>query len=322
MFRKKQKKKGVEDAEGKRLRDILDSMIDGVTILDMNGKIIEVNRSTLLQHGYTTKEEILGKTPAEVFIDKKDIPKFVNTVEKILTGEQVLAEEYQARRKDGTLFTASVNVSLLKDIQGNPKAIIAVHRDITELRESQKKAEEASARSASIIEAIPDSVCISSFNRDIIAVNKTMEELFEIPREKLLSMNTFDLATEEDIAKTSGAVQELVRTGKPQSVEVTGSLGKAKGRPYWMNMALLKDEKGDPISIITVTRDLTEHKQAKEALQKAHDELEKKVGERTEELQEKLNELERFRKATIDREFRIKELREEVERLKEEKGNK
>lgn len=196
MFRKKQKKKGVEDTEGKRLRDILDSMIDGVTILDMNGKIIEINRSTLLQHGYTTKEEILGKTPAEVFIDKKDIPKFVNTVEKILTGEQVLAEEYQARRKDGTLFTASVNVSLLKDIQGNPKAIIAVHRDITE------------------------------------------------------------------------------------------------------------------------------RKQAEEALQKAYDDLEKKVDERTEELWEKLNELERFREATLDREFRIKELQEELERLKEEKGSK
>ncbi|NQU19211.1 HAMP domain-containing protein [bacterium] len=47
--------------------------------------------------------------------------------------------------------------------------------------------------------------------------------------------------------------------------------------------------------------------------------LEKTVGEGTKELKARLEELERFRKATIDREFRMKELQEEIERLKAQK---
>jgi len=41
-----------------------------------------------------------------------------------------------------------------------------------------------------------------------------------------------------------------------------------------------------------------------------------KVSERTKELQVRINELERFHKATVEREFRMKELRDEIERLK------
>jgi len=48
--------------------------------------------------------------------------------------------------------------------------------------------------------------------------------------------------------------------------------------------------------------------------------LENMVEERTKELNGKIKELERFRKATVEREFRMKELRDEIEKLKAEKG--
>jgi len=56
-------------------------------------------------------------------------------------------------------------------------------------------------------------------------------------------------------------------------------------------------------------------KQAEEALQKANDELEAKVRERTKELEEKNAELERMNDVFTGREFRIKELRDRVKEL-------
>lgn len=44
--------------------------------------------------------------------------------------------------------------------------------------------------------------------------------------------------------------------------------------------------------------------------------LEDKVKERTRELRERIDELERFRKATIQKEFRVKELKDEIQDLK------
>ncbi|MEE9566572.1 MAG: response regulator [Desulfobacteria bacterium] len=67
-----------------------------------------------------------------------------------------------------------------------------------------------------------------------------------------------------------------------------------------------------------------ERKQAEEELRKLKDELEIKVAEKTKELQEKVDELERFHDATVDRELRMKELRDKIEELeielKEKKG--
>ena len=51
-------------------------------------------------------------------------------------------------------------------------------------------------------------------------------------------------------------------------------------------------------------------------LEELNRELEKRVEERTEELQEKLEELEKFHKLAVDRELKMIELKEEIERLK------
>ncbi len=62
--------------------------------------------------------------------------------------------------------------------------------------------------------------------------------------------------------------------------------------------------------------EIKHRKQAQQALKSLTDELELKVAKKTHELQERVELLERFQEATIDREFRIKELRDEIEQLK------
>jgi cytochrome c biogenesis protein ResB len=67
---------------------------------------------------------------------------------------------------------------------------------------------------------------------------------------------------------------------------------------------------------VHIAKDISKQKKAEEELRKMHEKSEGDVKERTKELQEKITELERFRKATIDREFRMRELQEEIEKLK------
>ena len=61
---------------------------------------------------------------------------------------------------------------------------------------------------------------------------------------------------------------------------------------------------------------IIETKQAEDELRRLKAHLETEVAEKTRELKERVAELERFRDATIEREFRIKELRDEIARLK------
>jgi len=123
-------------SEKKYLEDIMESMIDGVIIINMEGKIVSINEATISQHGYT-REETIGHTLAEVFFTKEEIPKFGRVIRRLIMGKRKKQQEYLAKRKDGSTFIMSVNFSLLKDSENNPKEIIAVHRDITK----RKKAE-------------------------------------------------------------------------------------------------------------------------------------------------------------------------------------
>ena len=77
-----------------------------------------------------------------------------------------------------------------------------------------------------------------------------------------------------------------------------------------------RDALGNPSKISGVVSDITERKQAEDEIKKHQDHLEELVKERTKNLEGKNKELERFNDLFVDREFRIKELRDEINELK------
>jgi len=83
---------------------------------------------------------------------------------------------------------------------------------------------------------------------------------------------------------------------------------------------MVADLKVSRAKLESYSRDLEKQvKKRTKELEQAKVGLEKTVGEGTKELKARLEELERFRKATIDREFRMKELLDELEKLRAQK---
>lgn len=111
--------------------------------------------------------------------------------------------------------------------------------------------------------------------------------------------------------------QSFVLTSLIAAVATLWSLGYFGDFPYKVL--------GRKIGELQNTSDLLEKERASLAekirertreLELAKESLEEKVKERTKELQEKVSELERFYKAVVGRELKMKELKEELEKLK------
>jgi methyl-accepting chemotaxis protein len=82
------------------------------------------------------------------------------------------------------------------------------------------------------------------------------------------------------------------------------------------------DLKGSRTKLESYSKDLERDVRMRtKEIEAVKNDLERTVDERTKNLQEKLAELEQFRKATVDREFRLEEMRKEVEKLKAEKDS-
>ncbi len=87
------------------------------------------------------------------------------------------------------------------------------------------------------------------------------------------------------------------------------------GKHWYSTKLSLIFEKGEYAGLIAVSRDITEHKEAEEELRQHREHLEELVKVRTADLEEKNIELARFNKLFVGREFRIKELRDEIMEL-------
>jgi len=115
---------------------IIDAMIDGVIIADMQGKITNINRAISRQLGYG-KEETIGKTQGELFLAEKDRSAFSATLKQLLSGKPTGTSEYLVKRKNGTEFPAIINLSILRDIEDRPSQVVTVLRDTTKSKQTE-----------------------------------------------------------------------------------------------------------------------------------------------------------------------------------------
>lgn len=252
-------RKEVEDTlsfERKRLKGILESMVDGVTITDMSGRILSMNKAAAKQFGYTEKE-VVGKTLGEVFLAPEEMSKFVNAVKEMVFGGKTIAEEYIGKRKDGTSFPLSVSLSVLKDDEGNPAATIVIHRDISrrkrneflqnalyQISEASEKAESLDDLYKSVHEIIGSAMPANNF---FIAS-------YDDKKDKL----SFDYFVDEiddyqDFIKPGrGFTAYVLRTGKPLFLDEatekrlleTGEVENVGTRsPIWLGVPLIIEGK-------------------------------------------------------------------------------
>lgn len=118
------------------LQSFMHNTLDGIIIMDLEGRVLEVNRASEFMHGWTN-EEVIGKilpmTPPHL------MEQSLVLHQKVLAGEKVNDYETSSLRKDGSLIHVSVTTSLIKDSQGNNIALIGVQREITAQKNAEKK---------------------------------------------------------------------------------------------------------------------------------------------------------------------------------------
>ena len=123
---------------------LLKSMIDGLCVFDLQGNVIDVNRS-FLEMIDLKREEICGSPLIQVFstmVEPTELEKISLLIKQLVAGTPVEPQEILATTKNGTEITLSLAPSVVMDAQNNPITLFATLRNITE----QKQAEETVKR--------------------------------------------------------------------------------------------------------------------------------------------------------------------------------
>ncbi len=123
----------VVEAERGRLQKVFELAPNAFFILDIRGKIKDVNRQACLSLGYS-RDELLRLNIKELRtgISKNKINDIVRSVTK---GQHTIVEGYH-QRKDGSIFPVEISVGVFEE--RDPSLFLAIVRDISELKQTEQ----------------------------------------------------------------------------------------------------------------------------------------------------------------------------------------
>lgn len=266
---------------------IVMSSEDAIISEGLNGVITSWNPAAERMFGYS-ESEALGKTmsiigPPENPDEYKEI---ISRVKATLTVERF---ETQRKTKDGKIIDIAMTISPIWDENANLIGFSVIDRDITFQKQS-------SQYTRSLIEASLDPLVTISPDGKVTDVNEATVKITGVSRENLIGTDFSDYFTEPEKAREGYQLVFSKGTVTDYPLTIRHSNGKLTDVLY--NASIYKDVKGKVLGVFAAARDITAQKKA-EAL-----------------VLERLAELERFQKLTIDRELKMIELKKEIEELK------
>jgi PAS domain S-box-containing protein len=113
-----------------KLRSIFAASPDSIAATDLNGNIIECNEQTVKMHGYSSKEELIGRNALEL-IAGRDHQKALEGMKKTFEQGYLKNAEYTLLTKDGREFPGELSATLIRDALGKGIGFVAITSDIT-----------------------------------------------------------------------------------------------------------------------------------------------------------------------------------------------
>jgi len=140
IIQKFESEKLLKESEEK-YRMLFESSTDGITSVDMEGRIIDVNNVYLKMLGYS-KEELLKLNFRNITPQKWHEMEDNLIASQLSEGGESIIYEKECIKKDGTIFPINARFWIIKDVQGDPVRIWVIVRDITERKHVEEKLRE------------------------------------------------------------------------------------------------------------------------------------------------------------------------------------
>ena len=152
---------------------------------------------------------------------------------------------------------------------------------------------ESDHRFTALLYNLPEKVFHKDRESVYVSCNRNYAVDFGLEPEQMVGKTDYELFPAEMAAKYRGDDHRIMASGETEEIEESYYTPTGEERIIRTVKAALRDEQGQITGVLGIFSDITERKRAEEKLQRAHDELERRVVERTAELTEANQQLRR-----------------------------
>jgi two-component system, cell cycle sensor histidine kinase and response regulator CckA len=249
-----------------RFRALTRTSADGFWMVDLKGKLLDVNEAYCTMTGYS-KDELLTMAVRDLEIDE-DAPAVESHIQKIARFG-LNRFETRHRRKDGSIIDVEVNATYSSD-QGQ---VLAFIRDITDRKRTEEALRESERRYRLISENAADVIwAMDPLSGRFTYVSPSIMKLRGYTPEEAMNQTFTEVLTPESAKTVTEKLTERLPlllsqgTGTASFVDDVDQPRKDGSIVHTeVTTTFIRDEEGRP-EVIGVTRDATERRKAAKML--------------------------------------------------------
>jgi PAS domain S-box-containing protein len=185
------------------------------------------------------------------------------------------------------LTAAGESVPILKTVVpvvlSGRRHLLESFLDISERKRAEDELRESQERYYTVLEACPDPVVVYDMQGGGIYINPAFTQVFGWTPGEILGMK-LRYVPDENWPETKVMIDKVLAGDSFTGVESRRFTKEGNILDVSISAATFFNREGKPAGSVHILRDITEQKMVEDALQRAHDELEQRVEERTAEL--------------------------------------
>lgn len=290
-------------------RTLFEKAVDAIAV-SQDGLHVFVNPAYVQLFRYRGASDLIGRPVLDI-VAPCSRQQVAERIQLRARGIEVPTRyEVRGLRHDGSEFDYETNVSLF-DLDGAQFTLVII-RDITERKETQRQLlaaaierqkAEASLRDRelllrTVIDANPNLILVKDRNGIIVLANKALAATYGVGIKELIGQSHIELhrrlsMSEQEVQKWLADDREVIDTDTP--VNLVEPFTHPDGTVHWYSARKLPlTLPGNRASVLIVSADISEQKQAADRIRELNLELEQRVRDRTSALALANKELEAF----------------------------
>jgi two-component system cell cycle sensor histidine kinase/response regulator CckA len=245
-----------------RYRRLVETAPDVIYSLSEDGTITTLNPAFEKITGWS-RDECLGK-PFMPFVHPDDLPRAVETFQRVLRGETPASYELRILSKSGEYLVGEfISTPQMRD--GKVIGELGIARDVTQRKRAEEALRESEKKYRDLINGMNDTVWVIDFDTTILDVNNAAARVLGYTREELLSMKIPDI----DRTLAPEQVQNLARNMPKDKIQIFETCHTTKdGRKLPVEVSSSLVSYGGKTAILSIARDITDRKRAEAELRK------------------------------------------------------
>ena len=237
--------------------------------IDTKGIVTLVNKKTCEIFGYK-ESEMLGKNWFDNYIPDQYKNEIINLSKKLLSGK-INENEYN----ENPILTKNGEERIIhwhnvpdRDKNGNIIGFLCSGEDITERKKAEKTLKESEEKFRALLKNMSDFIFLIDPELRVITLNRAACELIGDKEENIIGKQVSDLFPAHISEIFEKRLRYVFETSESKTID---SILEIRDLKLFINTGLnpILDKSGKVSAVIGVSRDISENKSAKEALQKS-----------------------------------------------------